>query len=117
MPSSGTRWGESQLSDDPDATEVQRGMHRQHRADAQSSRDLVRDCAAEDAAQGAGALNLAEPLFGRSRIEPVRGDEPERRPKQRTQTRNVQINQHGGKLRSLIGQDPFGQEQCRAGGK
>ena len=70
----------------PRATKVQRCEHRQHRAHPEYRRDLVRHPAAKKAAEGPRTLNLPEPPFRRSRIEPIGGDEPERRAEHRAQS-------------------------------
>ena len=62
-------------------------------------RDPLGEQRAEQAAERAGAGNLAEALLRRARVEALAGDQPEARAEQRTGAGDVQVDDHRGDRR------------------
>ena len=102
---------------DPRADHVEQAEKRQQGAHAEHGTEPLGHHPAGQAAKRADAGNLAEPPLGRSRIEPLAGDEQETRPEQRPGARNVQVHQDGDPARRTIDQQPLDDKQRSADGK
>ena len=83
--------------------------------DAEHRGDALGEQRAEQAAERAGAGDLAEALLGRARIEALAGDQPEARGEQRPGARNVEVDDDRGDRAARWAEQPLEEEQDAAG--
>ena len=105
----------AQRADLPGADQVERREDGQHRGDPGDGRDTLREQAAQQAADGAAAGDLSEPLLRGARVEALGGDEPEAGAEDGPEARDEEVDRHRCGGRRGDGHPPAGEEQQAAG--